>query len=148
MYDYLPHILLFVIAILFIQGLVIYAWRLRSIPGALPYAVHKAGIVLLLLSLLMASISAQFTEKLLWIRMYHAGMFIAMEAWLALTVKITGREKWLNRWTVTGWLAVLGTALAILFSGERYGLYWNRIWAAGSGVRGPGDYGSLGQLNY
>jgi PAS domain S-box-containing protein len=135
MYDYLPHILLFVIAILFIQGLVIYAWRLRSIPGALPYAIHKAGIVLLLLSLLMASISAQFTEKLLWIRMYHAGMFIAMEAWLALTVKITGREKWFNRWTVTVWLTVLGTALAILFSNERYGLYWNRIWAAGSGVR-------------
>ncbi|MGE5605253.1 MAG: histidine kinase N-terminal 7TM domain-containing protein [Bacteroidota bacterium] len=131
MYDHLPHILLFVIAFLFIQGLAIYAWRLRSMPGALPYAVHKTGIVLLLLSLLMASISARTAEKLLWIRMYHTGTFLAMLAWLALTLQITGRGKWMNRWTITGALVVLATSLVILFSGERYGLYWSRIWAQG-----------------
>jgi signal transduction histidine kinase len=135
MYDHLPHILLFVIAFLFIHGLAIYAWRLRSMPGALPYAVHKAGIVLLLLSLLMASISAKFTEKLFWIRMYHSGTFLAMLAWLAFTLQITGRGRWLNRRTLTGALAVLGTALVILFSAERSGLYWNRIWETGAGVR-------------
>lgn len=135
MYDQLPHILLFVIAVLFIQGLVIYAWRLRSMPGALPYAAHKAGIVLLLLSLLMASISAQFSDKLLWIRISYAGTFLATEVWLALTLQITGRGKWMNRWTITGALVVLATSLVILFSDERYGLYWNRIWATGQGVR-------------
>ncbi len=144
MYDHLPHILLFVIAVLFIHGLAIYAWRLRPMPGALPYAVHKAGIVLLLLSLLMASISAKFAEKLFWVRMYHSGTFIAMLAWLALTLQITGRGKWLNRLTVTGMLMVLGTALAILFSDERYGLYWARIWETGAGVREiMGIWGSL-----
>jgi signal transduction histidine kinase len=131
----LPHILLLVIAVLFIQGLALYAWHLRSVPGALPYAAHKAGIVLILLSLLITSISIKFAEKLFWSRMCHTGTFVATLVWLALTLQVTGRRKWLNRVTVTGALVVLGTALVILFSDERWGLYWSRIWATGGGFR-------------
>jgi hypothetical protein len=56
----------------------------------------------------------------------------------------SGRGKWLNRLTVAGMLMVLGTALTILFSDERYGLYWTRIWPTGTGVREVmGVWGSL-----
>ena len=129
-------------ATLFVEGLAIYAWRFRSIPGAVPYTVHKAAIAAMLLSLVMASQSAGLAAKISWIRLHHAYTFISVLAWSALTLQMTGRGKWLNRRTVVAMLAILASALAVLFSDERYGLFWRRIWLAGNDVRAVDGLGS------
>ncbi len=135
MYDNISNIWLFLAAALFVSGLAVYASHFRDIPGARQYALHKSAITLLLLSLTMASVANGLAVKILWIKFYYAGIFIAVLAWLALALQLTGHGKLLNRWTVTGALVALAAGLLLLFTNEWHGLYWSHVWMEGNDPR-------------
>jgi signal transduction histidine kinase len=135
MYDYITHIWLFLSTSIFVSALAVYAVHFRDMPGATPYAIHKAAITFLLLSLIMASVSTQIEEKIFWIKLYNICTFIAVPAWLALTLQLTGHYKLLNGKSFTGTFLIFLFAVVSLFINNEKGWYFNNIWTESNNIR-------------
>jgi len=63
--------------------------------------------------------------KLFWRRMQFPGIVVLPVAWFTFAVLYTGREKWLNRRTLTGLSLIPVITLVLAFTNEKHNLIWS-----------------------
>ncbi|MBN1484880.1 MAG: PAS domain S-box protein [Chloroflexia bacterium] len=97
-----------------------YAWRRRTVPGAEFLALYMVAAVVWSVGLLVmvASSSALVQDIASFIQII--GIAAMPAAWLAFTVKYTGREGWLPRRV---WVVLIFIPLVALLSEEAFGFY-------------------------
>ncbi len=63
--------------------------------------------------------------KLFWRQMQFLGIVVLPVAWFTFAVLYTGREKWLNRRTLTGLSLMPAITLVLAFTNEKHNLVWS-----------------------
>lgn len=129
---------LFVIAVL--EGLAIYLWQYRKMPGAILQICCQCGKGMWLLSLVMASVSAELSSKLFWISLQQMSAILLVYMWFLFIVKISQQEKQIP--TVVHYLlpGIVILLWLIIVTNSCHGWYWREVWldnGALKGFRGP-----------
>jgi len=115
------------ISIVVSLGAASYAWRRRSIPGAEYFALFMLGAVLWAFGTILRAVSTSPVLEILGSAVAVIGISIMPVAWLAFTLKYTGRGKWLTTrvWIlvtvalIIGFLPAAGYAFYEAFQQER-----------------------------
>ncbi len=90
-----------------------YAWQRRSIPGVEYFVLYSLAAVLWALGTILGLVSTGLTSQQVWGAVGGLGVAIMPVAWLAFTLKYTGREKWLatRMWTLMAVVPVVAFLL-------------------------------------
>jgi PAS domain S-box-containing protein len=113
--------------------LALYAWYRRTVPGAVPFVWLALAVAEWTLTYALELNGGDISTKVFWARLQYLGIAGMPLAWLAFTLRYTGKGAWLTR----GWLALLLTeallTLLLVFTNQRHGLIWSRIDVAANG---------------
>ena len=129
---------LFVIAVL--EALLLYFWRFRKLPGAMPQVYAQACKVVWILGFIMISISADLQTKLWWLSLQHISLVLLAYAWFMFIMEISDQDKIILRavkLALRGILLILGL---VSLSNNWHGWYWPNAWLSDGMlkiVRGP-----------
>lgn len=99
----------------------------------------------MLLSLIMASINADLSTKIFWIKVFNIFIILAVLSWLALTLKINGHGKWLSfKYTAIG--SIIPSLVVLLMCVNESNIsFFSKFWMEGNNLRGT--YGFIGILS-
>ncbi len=108
-----------------------YAWRHRSVPGALAFTWLVAAITEWSIASTIALEREGLADKIFWSKMEYLAAPCLGVAWLLFTLQYTRQGKWLTR-TRLILLAIVPVLTAVLaFTNEAHGLIWSRVWLDG-----------------
>ncbi len=93
----MQYILLLVIGAITSIVLAGFAWRYRSVPGALALAVLMLAIAEWSLTYAQELVSPDLATKIFWARVQYIGIALVPPAWLVFAIQYTGRPHWLTR---------------------------------------------------
>lgn len=119
-------------------GITVVAWRNRDISGARWLAVHTAGVAVWGIAKLLEMYSGGLSPTIFWVNVQYAGIVVVPVSWLAFAFQYTGRERWVNGWTLAVLLIVPVLVTVLLWTNELHGLFRT--------VEGIRRYGSLSVL--
>jgi signal transduction histidine kinase len=103
------------------------AWRHRTDPVALPFAVLMVALAQWSLADAVGLGVGTAQGQLFWERVGFLGAVVVPAAWLALALRYTGRGEWLTRRNVA-LLAIEPLAtLALVWTNEGHGLVWRGV---------------------
>lgn len=114
-FEFTPYILPLYLTALLTVGLVIYLWRRRSTPEAIPLFVILVSITFWTVSYSLELLAADLSTKLFWAKVEYFGILVLPLAWLyfALRYSATQMETELPLWT-KGILYFIPSALLVM----------------------------------
>jgi len=95
-WQYTPYLLPLALATAVAIGLVLFGWRRRRTPGAIPLIVLMSAVAEWALTYALELASSNLEAKILWDRLEFLGIVVVPAAWLAFTLQYTGRGSWLR----------------------------------------------------
>ena len=118
----------YLLIIAFLEGLSLYFWRFRKLPGAFPQVYAQACKIVWILGLIMASISVDLPVKLFWLGLQNMSLLLLAYAWFMFIMEISGQEKIIPlavKYALRGLIAIMW--LTIL-TNNWHGWYWRDAW--------------------
>lgn len=144
-YAYTPYLWPFLASALFLAAMGLYAYRDRSVPGALPFIVLLSGILLQVLASALGQAGTNDPTRIFWFKFESALLLPIVTAALCFALEYAGLGRWISRRT----LLVLGACpfiyLLLILTNDLHHWVWRRI---GSDVivqveKGPAFWGAF-----
>jgi PAS domain S-box-containing protein len=143
-WQHIPFVLTLFVASLVSAALALYAWRRRSVTGAIPFACLMLGIAEWTLAYAFELWSADLPAKLLSARFEYLGIVVVPPLGLVLALEYTGRKRWVTRRNLALLAAGSAFTLVVIWTNDLHKLFWtytrldasNSIagWELGHGV--------------
>lgn len=114
-------------------GLGWYAWRCRSLPGALAFAFMIPPAALWSLTGIGELTAAGLESKLIWANVQYVAIALLPVAWLALSLDYTGRRSWLTRRRVLALCVVPLITQVMLWTDGYHHLVRATVWLETAG---------------
>lgn len=108
-------------------ALVLYAWRRRRSPGAMPFVVLMLAIAVWASAYGFELSSASVSAQILWLKIRYLGIVTLPAAWLVFTLEYTGRDRQSNRRILTLLTIAPAITLFLIWTNERHHLFWKNI---------------------
>lgn len=102
----------------------IFAWRRRTVPGAVAFAVTMLAITQWSLAFLAQMVSVDFADKLAWATFQYVGLLILPISWLIFTFQYTGRERQLTRQNLLALSLIPAISFSLILTNETHHLFW------------------------
>jgi PAS domain S-box-containing protein len=99
-WQFTPYVIPPILSTVVCIWLAIAAWRRRSMPGALPFALLMLGVAEWSLTYTLELGSPDLSAAVFWDNSTWLGVVIVPAAWLAFALQYTNRGHWLTRRTV------------------------------------------------
>jgi hypothetical protein len=136
-WQHIPFVLALFVASLMSAALAFYAWRRRSVTGAIPFACLMLGIAEWTLAYAFELWSADLPAKLLSARFEYLGIVVVPPLGLVLALEYTGRKRWVTRRNLALLAAGSAFTLVVIWTNDLHKLFWNwaMAWRSGPGSR-------------
>jgi diguanylate cyclase (GGDEF)-like protein/PAS domain S-box-containing protein len=105
----------------------VYAWRRRSMPGAVPFAGMMLSVAIWSLASVAEFASPGLEMKVFWSKVAYFGVVSVAPLFFVFSLEYSHRTRWLSRGFLLG---LLGFSLAILvlaWTNEWHGLVWSQF---------------------
>jgi len=114
---------------LFVVGALIslatYTWQFRQMPGAKPQAFGQVCKGVWLLFLVLANVSTELPDKMLWIKLQSMAIALSPYFWFAFVLEISNQEKFIPAIIGRASLVVIGCLWVGIVFDLRDGLFYN-----------------------
>lgn len=130
---------LLIIAIL--EALAVYTWQFRKMPGAKMIVLAQICKMIWLLSLVLASISAELTDKMFWVSIQMVTAVWLVNIWLIFILQLSRQKNSIPPKLKYG-LGVILCGLSWLLLSNWHGVILQKAWLEGKTVFlvfGPGQ---------
>jgi len=144
-YEYTPYIWPFFACAVFLVAMGLYAFRDRTVPGAVSFIVLLTAIMLWVLANALGLAGTDDNTRIFWFKFERALILPAVIAELCFALEYAGLGKWVTRRAVFA-LAVLPFLFALLIlTNDTHHLVWTQIWSDGNVHvdRGPASWGAV-----
>ena len=126
-WQFTPYTLPLLTATAVSAALALLAWRRRSVPGAIPFALLMLAVVEWSLAYALELGSADLPVKVFWVKIEYLGIVTVSVMWLAFVLQYTGREKWLTRRNAALLAIVPLVTLLLIWTNDLHGLIWSDV---------------------
>lgn len=127
-YEYTPYLWPFFASAVFLAAMGLYAYRNRTVPGAVPFIILLSGIMLLVLSSALGQAGKDDEIRIFWFKFNSALLLPIVTAALCFALEYAGLGKWVTRRTVF-FLAVLPFVYVILIlTNHAHHWVWKQLW--------------------
>ncbi|HMR63005.1 MAG TPA: histidine kinase N-terminal 7TM domain-containing protein [Anaerolineae bacterium] len=120
-----------IIAFIVLVGLSIFAWRRRSVPGALTFAALMFATAWWTFGYIFELASFPLSQKIFWGRWQYPGIVSIPVLWFIFSVQYTQRAHWLTRSLVAGLGVLPAITVLLIWTNNRHGLIWQRVSLSG-----------------
>jgi PAS domain S-box-containing protein len=121
------YILPSMVAIFITLGLVVLAYRRRTIPGVRIFLVITVGVTVWAIANVFENASVALDAKLLWSKIGYFGIVTAISGWPVFVFNQTGYSKWLTRRNLALLCIEPVLMLALVWTNELHGLVYASI---------------------
>lgn len=144
-YEYTPNIWPLLASALFLSVMGFYAYRDRTVPGAVPFMIMVAVLLLWVLSNALELSGTDNEARILWFKFDKALVLPAISAEFCFALEYTGLYKWVTRRTVFALAILPFVFLLLILTNGTYHLVWTHIWSDSivHVVRGPAAWGAI-----
>ncbi|MEM8534627.1 MAG: histidine kinase N-terminal 7TM domain-containing protein [Chloroflexota bacterium] len=111
----------------FSSAIGLFAWRRRTIVGALPLVVLAIAIAIWSFGYVLELLTVRFETKVFWAKVQYFGIVTVALAWFGFALHVTARTQWLNKRTVPLLLISPIVILLLVWTNESHGLIWPNI---------------------
>jgi PAS domain S-box-containing protein len=118
----------------------IFAWRRRSAPGVLSFALLMAAVTLWSVGYALELVSMEQQTKIMLAKVQYLGIVAVPVLWLIFALQYTQRQRWLTRRTLALLTIVPLIIILLVWTNEAHYLIWNTISLK--------RYGSLSLLDF
>jgi len=127
-YIYTPYIWPMLISAFLLIALAVYAWRHRSVPGAVPFAVQNLGVALWAIFTAVEIAATTLSTKILFHKLEGASGILSVTAMAYFALELTSPGKKANRRTIS--LISLGifVLLILMVTNDLHHLIWTGFW--------------------
>ncbi len=103
------------------------AWRRRTVPGAVAFAVTMLAIAQWSLAFLAQMVSAEFADKLAWAVFQYVGLLILPVAWLVFAFQYIGRQEYLTRQNLLALALIPAISFLLILTNDYHHLFWQQV---------------------
>lgn len=122
-----PFSIVLMIGVFLLLFIALPAWRRRPIAGAKTFTVLMLAMAGWIFAYAMELASPSLWVKIFWDRVEFLGIVLVPWAWVTLTLKYTGGEKFVTPRNLLILALEPAVVLGLVFSNQYYGFIWNRI---------------------
>jgi len=126
-WQYTPYILLLLLGAMISLGLALYAWRRRTVPGAVTFIVLALAVAGWCLGYSLEILSTDLTGKLFWARLQYFGIAALPVAWMTFALQYTRRDSWLTRRNLLLLLIIPIITILLVWTNDIHGLIWSQV---------------------
>lgn len=144
-YEYTPYLWPFFASAVFLAAMGIYAYRNRTVPGAVPFIILLSGIMLLVLSSALRQAGIGNETRIFWFKFESALLLPIVSAALCFALEYAGLDKWVSKKTILV-LAVFPVFYVLLIlTNNAHHLVWKQLWLEPyvQGEGGPAYWGAF-----
>jgi PAS domain S-box-containing protein len=131
-YAYTPQIWPSVITLLLLPALAAYAWRRRSVPGALPFAIGSLLAALWAGGSVLEYAALGLADKILWVKVQAVWQLPTITAITCFILEYARPGRWLTRRNLALLAIVPVLILGLILTNDRYHLMWAGFSFVGS----------------
>lgn len=131
----------YVLIIAILEVLAVYTWQFRKMPGAKMIVLAQIGKMIWLLSMVLASISAELPDKMFWISIQMVTAVWLVNIWFIFVLQLSRQKNSIPPKLKYG-LGVILCGLSSLLLSNWHGMVWQKTWLEGKTVflvYGPGQ---------
>jgi signal transduction histidine kinase len=141
-YSYTPSIWPSVLTAVLLIILAVYAWRRRSVPGALPFTIGCLFAALWAAGAVLEIAAVELQTKIFWYEMQGAMILPTATASICFVLEYAWPGRWLNRKTLILLSIPCLLALGMILTNNRFHLSWRGFEYDGAlvPVRGSGNW--------
>ena len=115
---------LYLFDIMLLEAIVIYAWRFRKAPGALPFIALQACKIAWLAFLTMSCLTTSSEAKFFWMRWGESVLIFLPYLWLLFIWQLSRTEKRLPALLKYGFLFIIFLLWLVILTSSWHGFYW------------------------
>ncbi|MBN1994424.1 MAG: PAS domain-containing protein [Anaerolineae bacterium] len=104
------------------------AWRRRSAPGALPFALAMLSVAVWMAGYTICWAGADAFTQLVGIKTVYLAIAVEPAAFLVFAIQYTGKNHWLTRRHVTLLTVIPLLTLLLIWTNNWHGLFWKSMW--------------------
>jgi diguanylate cyclase (GGDEF)-like protein len=127
-FEFTPSLLLLAAVVPLSLGLAWHAWRNRSLPGALPFAVIAALAAYWSLTDALELAAVGLRAKLLWADLEYVAIAFIPVVLLVMALDYTGRQSWLTRRNLLLLCVIPLVSLVFLWTNSFHQLMRSEVW--------------------
>jgi PAS domain S-box-containing protein len=144
-FEYTAYIWLLLGSAVFLTAMGSYALRDLSVPGAVPFIILLAGIMLWVLANALGLASADDQTRIFWFKFRAAVLLPVISAELSFALEYAGLGNWLNRRTVLVLAFFPLVFLLLILTNDTHHLIWTQIRPEGYAHSefGPAYWGAV-----
>ncbi len=105
----------------------VYAWRRRSMPGAVPFAGMMLSVAIWSLASVAEFASPGLEMKVFWSKVAYFGVVSVSPLFFVFSLEYSHRTRWLARGFLLGLLGISLAILVLAWTNEWHGLVWSRF---------------------
>ncbi|MFZ5643677.1 MAG: histidine kinase N-terminal 7TM domain-containing protein [Bacillota bacterium] len=133
-FNIIPYAWVLIIAGLITTSLGIYAWRHRSVRGALPFAVSMAVVTIWCWGNALEMSGADLPTKLFWANVQYFAYAFSPVTLVVMVSIFTNNEKWINRQNILFLCIIPLITNMLVWSNEFHGLIRQNVYLDQCGV--------------
>lgn len=131
------------LVIVLLEGIAVYLWQFRAVPGAKVQAYVQGGKGAWLLALVFINLSSGLAARIFWVDAYHMLAILLAFLWYVFIAQLSGFNKKAPAWLVYLLGSVVGVLWLIILTNSFHGWFWSSVALGTSGVwfaKGPAFY--------
>lgn len=123
-WEFTPYIIPLLLAAIISAALAFFAWQRRSTPGATPFVVFMAAVMLWSLAYALELAGTNLETKIFWARVKYTGIPAVPVAWLAFALQYTNQDAWLTRKHLTLLSIIPMITILLMWTNPIHQLMW------------------------
>ena len=123
-YQFTPYMLPMLASALFTAVLVVYVWRRRSVPGALPLAVSMLSTLPWSVGAALQLAAVDAPTKIFFVKLQPLWLFVSVSALLCFSLEYANLRRWLTRRTVILLALPILILVLLMVTNEAHHLLW------------------------
>jgi signal transduction histidine kinase len=139
-YQPIHYIWFYLMVIAVLEGLAVYIYQFRGLPGARPLFYCQVCKSLWLLGLVISSISPALPQKMFWISLEQIMAVLFPYLWLLLITELSRGDQKIPRMLHYIFGGIVSLLCLTILTNSWSGLHWSKVWLHGqvlTGVKGP-----------
>jgi PAS domain S-box-containing protein len=127
-YEYTPYLWPFLASAVFVSIMGFYAYRNKTVPGAVPFIVLLFGIMLLVLSSALRQAGTGDETRIFWFKVESALLLPIVSAALCFVLEYAGWGKWVTRSTLFLLAVFPFVYVLLILTNEVHHWVWKKLW--------------------
>ena len=124
---YNPYALPLLAAAVLACALAIYAWRRRSVPGAIPFIILVLATAWWSVGYALELSSGNLVWMVRWAKFEYLGITLVPLSWLIFTLRYTKQTRWLEPRTLLLLGIIPAITVTLVWTNELHGLIWREV---------------------